>query len=125
HVPGFIVDRCTGQIGQLLLHQAADLEFHRSLLGHLNRLQSFGFCARRALRNFVSNTPKSRNSRRLPLPSSEMISSRNCWTTRLTCTRRWPVESAMRSMSSFLVMAAVSFLAGLAKIRRDPELGYI
>ena len=77
-IVGFIIDRCAGEVRETLFHQPADLEFHRSLLGHLNRLQSFGFCARRALRNFVSNTPKSRNSNRLPFPNSFTTSSKNC-----------------------------------------------
>ena len=60
----------TGDIAELLLHQPADLEFDGSLFRNSDRLQRLGILSFAPLRSLLSKTPKSRNSSRLPFPSS-------------------------------------------------------
>ena len=74
------------------------------LAGTGTRSSVLGFCAIRGARSRISNTPKSRNSRRFPSLSSRMTFTRKLWTVALTAVRFWLVSSAMRSIRSFFVV---------------------
>ncbi len=95
------------------------------LLGTETRSMVLGFWATRAARSLHSKTPKSRNSKRLPRPSSRITSSRKDWATRLTTTRLMPNWSAIRSINSFFVMVAIVFLSCPPRGPRGaPRRGY-
>ena len=89
------------------------LNFTTFFAGTLTFSRVRGFWALRAARSLISKTPNSRNSSRLPLPSSLMISSRNIWMTSFVTTFVWPVFSAMRLTSSFFVTVAIGFVPPL------------
>lgn len=57
-IAGFIVDRRPGHVGQFLLHQPADLEFHGALLWHLDWLQGLGVLRFACLAQFGLKDPE-------------------------------------------------------------------